>query len=99
MSKVTVLGGSGAVGSIASETLAGSGVFSEVVRADINIAAARKAAGRLKGSKVSAVEFDADGPQSLRKAISGSAVVLNCVGPFYRYGPTIMKTVIDARIN
>jgi saccharopine dehydrogenase (NAD+, L-lysine-forming) len=99
MSKVTVLGGSGAVGSIAAETLASSGVFSEVVAADINIAAARKVAGKLKGSKASAVEFDADSPQSLRKAIGGSAVVLNCVGPFYKYGPTILKTVIDARIN
>jgi saccharopine dehydrogenase-like NADP-dependent oxidoreductase len=99
MSKVTVLGGSGAVGSIAADTLAGSGVFSEITLADINIGAARKVAGRLKGSKVTAVEFDADGPQSLRKAISGSNVVLNCVGPFYRYGPTILKTVIDARIN
>ncbi|MGD0353016.1 MAG: saccharopine dehydrogenase NADP-binding domain-containing protein [Dehalococcoidia bacterium] len=99
MSKVTVLGGSGAVGSIASETLASSGVFSEVTVADINIAAARKVAGKLKGSKVSAVEFDADGPQSLRKVIGGSSVVLNCVGPFYKYGPTILKTVIEARIN
>jgi len=99
MSKVTVLGGSGAVGSIAAETLASSGVFSDVVVADINIAAARKVAGKLKGVKASAVEFDADGPQSLRKAVSGSAVVLNCVGPFYKYGPTILKTVIDARIN
>jgi len=99
MSRVTVLGGSGAVGSIAAETLASSGVFSDVVVADINIAAARKVAGKLKGVKASAVEFDADGPQSLRKAVSGSAVVLNCVGPFYKYGPTILKTVIDARIN
>ncbi len=99
MSKVTVLGGSGAVGSIAADTLAGSGVFSEVVVADINIAAARKVAAGLKGSKVSAIEFDAEGPQSLRRVIGGSTVVLNCVGPFYKYGPTILKTVIDARIN
>jgi saccharopine dehydrogenase-like NADP-dependent oxidoreductase len=99
MSKVTVLGGSGAVGSIASQTLAGSGVFSELALADINIAAVRKVAGRLKGTKVSAVEFDADSPQSIRRAIAGSTVVLNCVGPFYRYGPGILKTVIDARIN
>lgn len=99
MSKVTVLGGSGAVGSIAAETLAGSGVFSEINVADINIGAARKVAGRLKGAKITALEFDADGPQSLRKVISGSDVVLNCVGPFYRYGPTILKTVIEARIN
>ena len=88
MSKVTVLGGSGAVGSIASETLAGSGVFSEITVADINIAAARKEAGKLKGSKVSAVEFDADGPQSLRKAISGITDELNHRGRFssHRHG-------------
>ena len=99
MSKVTVLGGSGAVGTIASQTLAGSGVFTQVTVADVNIAGARKLAGRLKGSKMSAVEFDADSPTSIRKAIGGSDVVLNCVGPFYRYGPGILKTVIEAKMN
>ncbi len=99
MSKVTVLGGCGAVGSIATETLASSGVFSEVTVADMNITAARKLARTIKGSKLSAVELDAENPQSIRKAISGSSVVLNCVGPFYKYGPTIMKSVIEARIN
>jgi saccharopine dehydrogenase (NAD+, L-lysine-forming) len=99
MSKVTVLGGCGAVGSIATETLASSGVFSDVTVADMNIVAAKKLAGKLKGSKVSAVALDAENPQSIRKAISGSAVVLNCVGPFYKYGPTILKSVIEARIN
>lgn len=99
MSKVTVLGGSGAVGSIATETLASSGVFSEVTVADMNIVAAKKLARAVKGSKLSAVELDAENPQSIRKAISGSAVVLNCVGPFYKYGPAILKSVIEARIN
>ena len=99
MSKVTVLGGGGAVGSIAAETLAGSGVFSDITVADINTAAARRVAGKLKGIKAYALDFDADSPQSIRKTIYDSAVVLNCVGPFYRYGPTILRTVIDARIN
>ena len=99
MSKVTVLGGSGAVGSIATETLASSGVFSEVTVADMNIMAARKLARAVKGCKLSAVELDAENPQSIRKAIGGSSVVLNCVGPFYKYGPAILKSVIEARIN
>ena len=99
MSKVTVLGGSGAVGSIATQTLASIGVFSEITVADINVAAARKLVGKLKGAKLSVAELDAENPQSIRRAIGGSAVVLNCVGPFYKYGPTIMKTVIEARIN
>jgi saccharopine dehydrogenase (NAD+, L-lysine-forming) len=99
MSKVTVLGGCGAVGSIATETLASSGVFSEVTVADMNIMAARKLVRAIKGSKLAAVELDAENPQSIRKAISGSSVVLNCVGPFYKYGPVILKSVIEARIN
>jgi saccharopine dehydrogenase (NAD+, L-lysine-forming) len=99
MTKVTVLGGCGAVGSIATETLASSGVFSEVVVADINITAARKLVAKLKGSKLSAVELDAGNPQSIRKVIAGSSVVLNCVGPFYKYGPTIMKEVVKSKIN
>lgn len=99
MSKVTVLGGCGAVGSIATETLVSSGVFSEVTVADINITAARKLAGKLKGSKLSVVELDAESQQSIRKAIAGSKVVLNCVGPFYKYGPTVLKEVIRCGIN
>jgi len=99
MSKVTVLGGGGAVGSIATKTLASSGVFSDVTVADINMAAARKVVKEAIGAKLTAVQLDAESPDSIRKAIAGSAVVLNCVGPFYKYGPTILKTVIGAGIN
>ena len=99
MSKVTVLGGSGAVGSIATKTLASSGVFSDIVVADINMAVARKLAKQARGAKLTAVELDAESPESIRKAITGSAVVLNCVGPYYKYGPLILKTVIGVGIN
>ncbi len=100
MSRVTVLGGCGAVGSIATQALASSGVFSEVAVADINVGAAKKLIGKLKGrSKLSAVELDAESPQSIKKAIAGSSVVLNCVGPFYKYGPMILRTVISAKVN
>jgi saccharopine dehydrogenase (NAD+, L-lysine-forming) len=99
MAKVTVLGGAGAVGSVAIETLAGSGVFSDITVADMNISAAKRLAGRLKGSKVSAVAFDAESAATIKKAIAGSSVVLNCVGPFYRHGSTILKAVIESKIN
>ena len=96
MSRVTVLGGGGAVGSIATKTLASSGVFSDILVADINMAAARKVVKEATGAKLTALDFDAESPESIRKAIAGSAVVLNCVGPFYKYGPNILKTVIEA---
>ena len=99
MSRVTVLGGGGAVGSIATKTLAASGAFSEIVVGDINMAAARKVVKEAQGAKLTAVKLDAESPDSVRKAISGSTVVLNCVGPFYKYGPLILETVIAAGIN
>jgi len=99
MSKVTVLGGCGAVGSIAAGMLASTDLFSEVAIADVSMARIRETIHRLKADKLSAVEFDADCPGSIKKAIAGSAVVLNCVGPYYRYGPIILKAVIESGIN
>ena len=99
MSKVTVLGGGGAVGTIATKTLASSGVFSDITVADINMAAARKVVKEARGAKLTTVQLDAESPVTIKKAIAGSAVVLNCVGPFYKYGPTILRTVIEAAIN
>lgn len=99
MSKVTVLGGCGVVGSVAVETLVSSGVFSEIAIADIRIEQVRKLAKKLGPSNLIPVEFDAESTQSIRDAIAGSSVVLNCVGPFYKYGPLIMKTVIESKIN
>ena len=99
MSKVTILGGCGVVGSIATETLVSSGVFSEVVIADIDIRQARRTIERLGTGNVSAVKLDAASPQSISNAIVGSSVVLNCVGPFYKYGPIIMKAVIESKVN
>ncbi|MCK4965328.1 MAG: saccharopine dehydrogenase NADP-binding domain-containing protein, partial [Dehalococcoidia bacterium] len=99
MSKITVLGGCGVVGSIAAETLVSSGVFSEVAIADREIAQVRKMAERLGPGKTSAVEFDAASPRSIMNAITGSSLVLNCVGPFYQYGPVILQAVIDAGID
>ncbi|MEE8469855.1 MAG: saccharopine dehydrogenase NADP-binding domain-containing protein, partial [Dehalococcoidia bacterium] len=99
MSKVTVLGGCGSVGSVAVDTLASSGVFSEIVVADIEIERAERMVKTLGASNVSAVGVDAKNPRSVRNAIAGSSVVLNCVGPFYEFGPVIMKAVIESRIN
>ena len=99
MSKVTVLGGCGAVGSIAAAMLASTDLFSEVAIADISMEKIKETIQRLKASNLSPVEFDADSPESIKKAIAGSSVVLNCVGPYYKYGPIILKAVIESKIN
>jgi hypothetical protein len=85
MSKVTVLGGCGVVGSIAVETLVTSRVYSGVAIADARIDQARKMAAKWGLPKSAAVELDAEDSGSLRKAVAGSSLVLNCVAPFYRH--------------
>jgi saccharopine dehydrogenase (NAD+, L-lysine-forming) len=86
------------VGSTAARTLASSESFSELVIADKDLRSAESLASEL-GGKVKAVEVDADDAGSLKDAIRGSAVVLNCVGPFYRYGPPILDAAIEEGID
>lgn len=99
MSRVTVLGGCGAVGSVAARTLAKNPEFSEVVVADHNIKKARAIAGKLRGKKVTAVQFNALDEASVKKAVRGSDVVLNCVGPFYSTVKPILTAVIKSGID
>ena len=97
--RITVLGGCGTVGSIAVKTLASSDVFSEIVIGDVDIQKAKKLASELEAKKVSAVKVDALDPDSIKKAIKGSPVVLNCIGPFYKFGPIVLRATIDSGIN
>lgn len=99
MAKVVVLGGCGAVGSVAVETLAGQDIISEVVVADHAEEKARQLAGRIASPKVSAAFVDAFEPETIRRAIRGAEVVLNCIGPFYSTVKPILTAVVDAGIN
>jgi saccharopine dehydrogenase (NAD+, L-lysine forming) len=99
MAKVIVLGGAGAVGSVAVRTLANHNEFSEIVIGDFNTDRARKIADTIKSTKISVVKFDANDATSIHAAIAGSDVVLNCVGPFYSTVKPILNAVIEDTIN
>jgi saccharopine dehydrogenase (NAD+, L-lysine-forming) len=96
--KVVVLGGCGAVGSISVKALAAQDLFSEVRIGDFNIEKAKTLASQL-GPKVTAVKVNAEDPKSIKDAIKGFDVVLNCVGPFYKTGAIVQKAVIESKIN
>ncbi|MBW2637428.1 MAG: saccharopine dehydrogenase NADP-binding domain-containing protein [Deltaproteobacteria bacterium] len=99
MMKICVLGGCGAVGSVAIQSLTETDVFDEIVIGDVNEERALEIAGACEPGVASVVEVDAEDPESIKRAIGGVDVVLNCVGPFYRHGPTILKATIEAGIN
>jgi len=99
MSKITVLGGAGTVGSIAVRVLAEGDYFSQISIGYANADRAKEIAKQYGLDKISFVETDANDPQSIKEAIAGSDVVLNTVGPYYKYGPIILKAVIESGIN
>jgi saccharopine dehydrogenase (NAD+, L-lysine-forming) len=98
MARVIVLGGCGAVGRVAVKTLAEQDDFSEVVIGELDPERGSALAAEL-GPKVTACGVDALDRDSLRRAIAGADIVLNCVGPFYRTVKPIIDTVIDAGID
>lgn len=99
MAKIVVLGGCGAVGSVAAKTLAGLDDFTEVVIGDINTDRAKEIVKETGSAKMSYVKVDASDIESVKSAIDGADVVLNCTGPFYLYVPTVLRAVIECGIN
>lgn len=98
MKQVVILGGCGAVGSVAARTLAKQSEFSTIVIADIRLNKAESLAAKI-GAKAKAVHVDASSKESIADAIKGSDIVLNCVGPFYKTVKTVLATVMEAGIN
>jgi len=99
MSRVTVLGGCGVVGTVAVKTLLASGDFSEIIVGDINLEKANECVSELGDECLSSFRVDASIPGDIKEAIKGSDVVLNCCGPFYKLGPIVLKAVIDSKID
>ena len=97
--KIVVLGGCGTVGATAVGDLVSDDTFSEIVVADKNIEKARGLVSKLDSDKLSAVFVDVADAKSLRKVIEGASLVLNVVGPFYRFAEPITNAVIEEGIN
>jgi len=98
MATVVVLGGCGAVGSVVARTLAAQPLFDAVRIADANAVGGRELAAAL-GPKVSFTPFDAADARSVAVAIRGADIVCNCVGPFFKTVKTVLRAVLDAKIN
>jgi saccharopine dehydrogenase (NAD+, L-lysine-forming) len=93
--RVTVLG-CGTVGTTAALVL---GEHADEVRiADMNAEHAGKVASKLS-CDARVFKCDARDTTALKEAMRGSNVVLNCIGPFYEFGPSILKASIEEGVN
>jgi saccharopine dehydrogenase (NAD+, L-lysine forming) len=99
MAKVVVLGGAGAVGSVVVKTLARTDYFSELVAADLNLGRVSEVVKATGAAKARAIQVDALDPASMRQAIAGADVVVNCIGPFYKFVRPVLDAVLAAKIN
>ncbi|MFZ5562966.1 MAG: saccharopine dehydrogenase family protein, partial [Thermodesulfobacteriota bacterium] len=99
MAKVIVLGGSGAVGRVVVKTLAADNTFNEIVIGDLDLDTAKTLAGQIKQKPVTAVKVNALDPKTVKQAIAGCDLVVNCVGPFYKTVMPIVETVLESRVN
>lgn len=97
MKKIVVLGGCGAVGRVAVKTLLSFGKF-EITVADREKSIFEEV---FKGLTplLKFTQFDANDINSINEVVKDSEVVLNTVGPYYRFGPKILKQAIDLNKN
>lgn len=95
--RVLALGGAGAMGAVAVRTAASSGALDEIVVADRDLAAAERLCRELADCPVptSARRVDVTDGVELSGALADADLVLNTVGPYYRFGLTVLRAAID----
>lgn len=99
MAKVVVLGGCGGIGTVAVKALAALGCCDEIVVADVRLDAAQALVDGMGLPGLRAAAFDATDHASILAVVAGAKTILNCVGPFYRFGPPILRAAIEAGID
>jgi saccharopine dehydrogenase (NAD+, L-lysine-forming) len=95
LAKVVVLGGAGVVGTVAVKTLSTFSDFTEVVIADIDEDKS-KVIINFNPEKISFQKIDVNDKEKLQKLIEEFDIVVNTIGPFYRYGPLVLEATIKA---
>ncbi len=94
MSTVLALGGCGGGGRYAIPTVLEDDAIDTVVLADLDGAEAARQA-EAYGPRVRPLALDVTDAASLKQAIADSDVVMNTVGPFFRFGVPILRAVLD----
>jgi saccharopine dehydrogenase-like NADP-dependent oxidoreductase len=93
--RVLALGGAGAMGVHACRTIVEAADDVEVVVADLDADRAGRVADQL-GERAGGVGLDVTDGRALAAALEGADVVVNTVGPFFRFGVPVLRAAIAA---
>jgi saccharopine dehydrogenase-like NADP-dependent oxidoreductase len=96
--KVLALGGCGEMGRHAVRTLLARRACDNIIIADRDAGSAEQFSAAC-GNKTSWLELDITDPQALRKAIRDADLVMNTVGPYFRFGKMVLSACIEAGRN
>jgi lysine 6-dehydrogenase len=101
--RIVALGGPGAMGRVATRDAMTLPEVTEVVVADRDLAAARRLAAELSGTaasvQIGARQVDVTGDAALDAVLGDADVVLNTVGPYYRFGLRTLRAAIRTRTD
>jgi saccharopine dehydrogenase-like NADP-dependent oxidoreductase len=92
--RVLALGGSGGMGRFAVRTAVEMDSIESVVVADLNAEVAETFA-REVGPKAQGLGVDVTDTEALRKAMQDVDAVINTVGPFFKFGPPVLRMAIE----
>lgn len=85
------------MGSNAVKYLSDSSVFSEITIGDINEEAGKKI--EEENEKVEFIKVDVTDEKQLSNILKDTDIVVNCVGPFYKFAPLILKNSIEEGVS
>ncbi|MBW1714804.1 MAG: saccharopine dehydrogenase NADP-binding domain-containing protein [Deltaproteobacteria bacterium] len=95
--KVLVLGGAGDMGRMGVTTLLNAPNIASVTIADKNYELAKAFLNLVDSDRLSAVETDITDHSRLVDLISNHDLVLNTVGPYFRFGKMVIEACIEAQ--
>jgi len=96
-SRILLLG-AGAMGNIAAQTVASFPEAGSLIIADLDLTAAQAVASAC-GGKAKAARVNVTNHAELVALMRQADLVMNCVGPFFRFGVPVLEAAIEAGIN
>ena len=96
--KVIILGACGGMGRYVAKSVSSLGQIDHLAIADLNLKDAELLASQL-GSHAKGIEVDINNTENLLSILFDYDIVLNTVGPFFKFGYQVLKTSLDANCH